>query len=655
MHQEPVPPDPGRGEDPYCVPPWPAWMDDPAYLAGRAGDEDPAGGLDLDEDPEDAPPPDVDPEELAAEAERIAAEEARESALLAGAGLTAAMAADAAAAAGRRGPGMPGSAHPVPGVYASWASGFASGKPLDVAPGCLTLGQFAEEAAGEDDRYPGASDDELAGVICAWDRVEAYAGSRKHAAVAELLRRRPAPGAVVAGPAQLPGACDEFVAQELASVLGESRAAAEDIVSLAQELEANLPGTKAAFRCGILSRRKAVIIARATALLDPKEARAAEAMVLDRAGALTPPGLRAAIARAVMDVAPGKARKRREHEAEKTRVERWAEASGNAGLAGRELPPAQVLAADQRVTAWAKELRKAGLEGGMDALRARAYLDILLGMDSRPLGSRTDGSRQPQDPAQPQGPAQPQDPAQPQAPPPGGPLAGMIPPGFAGHVTLTVPEATLTGRADRPGELGGIGPVDPDLARDLARAAARNPRSTWCVTVTDSQGHAIGHGCARPVKRRKPDGHDPPGSPGFTFTPTDHPGPPGGYGTWRFTTGQQDLLIKIGPLPARECDHRWQARGHDPGVMLRHLTEVRHATCTGPGCRRPAARADFEHNIPYEAGGRTCLCNGNPKCRRDHRLKQHPRWNAEQLPGGYVRWTTPSGRQYVTEPTRYPI
>ena len=80
---------------------------------------------------------------------------------------------------------------------------------------------------------------------------------------------------------------------------------------------------------------------------------------------------------------------------------------GNAGLAGRELPPAQVLAADQRVTAWAKELRKAGLEGGMDALRARAYLDILLGMDSRPLGSRTDGTCQPQDPAQ----ARPQDPA----------------------------------------------------------------------------------------------------------------------------------------------------------------------------------------------------------------------------------------------------
>ena len=101
----------------------------------------------------------------------------------------------------------------------------------------------------------------------------------------------------------------------------------------------------------------------------------------------------------------------------------------------------------------------------------------------------------------------------------------------------------------------------------------------------------------RPARRRKRDGHDPP----FTLTPADRPGLPGGYGTWRLSTGPQDLLIKIGPLPAGECDHRWEARGHDPGVMLRHLAAIRHATCTGPGCRRPASRCDFEHNIPYEA------------------------------------------------------
>ena len=186
MPSGPVFQNPGRDKDPRAVPSCPDWMDDPAYLALRAADEDP-GDLDLD-DPDDDPPPDVDPEELAGEAERISTDQARAAEVAARLGLTAAMAADAAAAAGRRGPGMPGSGESFPGVYASRASGFASGKPLDVAPGCITLAQFAEEAAGDDDRYPGACDDELVGVICAWDRVEAYAASRKHAAVAELMR-----------------------------------------------------------------------------------------------------------------------------------------------------------------------------------------------------------------------------------------------------------------------------------------------------------------------------------------------------------------------------------------------------------------------------------------------------------------------------------
>ena len=41
----------------------------------------------------------------------------------------------------------------------------------------------------------------------------------------------------------------------------------------------------------------------------------------------------------------------------------------------------------------------------------------------------------------------------------------MLPAGFAGKVNLTVPLATLLGLAERPGEIPGIGPVDPALAR----------------------------------------------------------------------------------------------------------------------------------------------------------------------------------------------
>jgi hypothetical protein len=442
------------------------------------------------------------------------------------------------------------------------------------------------------------SEAELVGVVC----------------VAELARRNPKPED------------REFTADEVAHALAESRGRAEVLIDLAQTLETRLPGTRAGLSGGTITRYKAEIIARATALLDDAEARAAEDKVLDWAARLTPGGLRAAIAAAVMEVAPKKAKERREAATRDARVQRWIEDSGNAALMGCELPPDEVLAADQRVTAWAKELRKAGLEGDMDQLRARAYLDLLLGKTS---------SR------------------------PGGSQPGAAPAGFAGQVTLTVPLATLADLEDRPGELGGLGPIDPWLARDLARAAARNPKTTWCVTVTDDQGHAVAHGCARPEPKshRKRAGPGPPAETGFDFTPANRGGPPGGYGTWRLRTPGPgpDLIITIDPVTTDPCDHRYQAKGHDPGARLRHLSQVRHGTCTSPICRRPAAQCDHEHNIPHEAGGRTCLCNTGPKCRHDHRLKQHPKWRVDQLPDGTFRWTTPSGRAYTTEPTRYPI
>ena len=406
----------------------------------------------------------------------------------------------------------------------------------------------------------------------------------------------------------MPESWDESVTAEVAGVLAESRHAADAMLDLAHDLEVKLPGTRAAFRDGILRQSKVAIIARATAVLDPAEARAAERLVLDRAGRLTPGALRAAIARAVMEVAPKKARKRREVAAKFARVERWAEDSGNAALAGRELPPDEVFAVEQRIAWWAGELKKAGLEGGTDEIRARALLDLLLGVDSRP-----------------------------------GHAGAAAPGGFAGRVTLTVPLATAAGLADRPGEIPGIGPIDPWLARDLAAAAARNPTTTWCVTVTDGQGHAVGHGCARPEpkRHRKRAGPGTRDGPGFAFTahrrtrdlaaahPRSRAGPAGQLRSDRYRRVRSSVR-RPGPRS------RDQAEAPDPGPATR--------PAPGPGCRRPAASCDFEHNTPYEAGGRTCLCNGGPKCRRDHRLKQDPRWTVDQLPDGTFRWTTPTGR-----------
>jgi hypothetical protein len=264
---------------------------------------------------------------------------------------------------------------------------------------------------------------------------EAAASALKHAAIAALIRRRPAPGCTPDGPAAMPEAWDEFTRAELAPAVGESRHAVDKLLDLAHDLTVKLPGTMALFRDGVISRYKAQIISHGTQLLDAAEARAAEMMVLDRAGRLTPGALRAAIARAVVEVAAGKARKRREKAAKSAEVQWWAEFSGTAALMGRELPSAEVQAGGQRINSWAGQLKAAGLEGSAGELRARAFLDLLLGRDSRPDMATAGGT---------------------------GPAA------FAATINLTIPLATLLDRADRPGEIPGIGPIEttPE-ARDI--------------------------------------------------------------------------------------------------------------------------------------------------------------------------------------------
>jgi hypothetical protein len=347
-----------------------------------------------------------------------------------------------AASTGRRGPGHPGSARVFPGESASTAAGFGTGMALDVTPGCPQLAVAADAAAGGGDKdcFDGVADHELIGLLCAWDRLEAHMAARKLAVAAELFRRNPEDG-FEPSPGAMPEVVSEFAADQLACALAESRSHADGMLTVTWHLATRLTGTMDALRDGVITRYKAEIIVRATSTLEPEEAKAAEAKVLDRAGRLPPGSLRAAIARAVMEMAPKKARKRREEARKDARVERWQEDSGNAALAGFELPPDEALAADQRISWWARELKKAGLEGDMDVLRARAFLDLVLGKDSRPAADSDAAA------------------------------AG----GFAGRATLTVPLATLLDLTDRPGEIPGIGPIDPWLARDLAAPPRATP------------------------------------------------------------------------------------------------------------------------------------------------------------------------------------
>jgi hypothetical protein len=115
--------------------------------------------------------------------------------------------------------------------------------------------------------------------------------------------------------------------------------------------------------------------------------------------------------------------------------------------------------------------------------------------------------------------------------------------------------------------------------------------------------------------------------------------------TWTFT---------FTPLTGGGCDHAWETPAYRPPPTLRHLIEIRHDTCVFPGCRRPAIQCDLDHTIAYERGGRTCLCNLAPLCRRHHEAKQAPGWRLEQSTPGKLTWTTPSGRCYAIRETPGP-
>jgi hypothetical protein len=237
---------------------------------------------------------------------------------------------------------------------------------------------------------------------------------------------------------------------------------------------------------------------------------------------------------------------------------------------------------------------------------------------------------------------------------PGTPAAPVLP-ALTARANLTLPLATLLGLAERPGAGHGLGPLDPALVRRLAATAARSPHSHWCLTITDTNGVAVAHGCAKPVRttNNRPASRDGPAS--WAFTPRHDPGPPGGYGTWTLTLpGGQDFTVRLEPVPVTGCDHRHESRGYQPGDTLRHLVQVRDGECTFPPCSRHARESDFEHAVPYDKGGRTCACNGSARSRRCHRVKQSPGWTVTQPQPGWHQWTTPSGRTYTQGPMQYP-
>src|SRR5260370_313056 len=134
------------------------------------------------------------------------------------------------------------------------------------------------------------------------------------------------------------------------------------LVSLAAGAR-RLPAVTAALAAGRIDVPRAVVFTDELAGLGDVAAAAVAAVAVTGAAGLTTGQLREVLRRAVLARDPGAARERRRRAQQQARVECWAEAAGTAALAGRDLPPAEALAADQQVDAHARHLKAAGAGG----------------------------------------------------------------------------------------------------------------------------------------------------------------------------------------------------------------------------------------------------------------------------------------------------
>jgi hypothetical protein len=541
-----------------------------------------------------------------------------------------------------------------------YGAGFASGGAADsLAPGLVLAGLAEREWAGG---LAQVSDDGLIGLIRAWRRLASWASAGEAAGIAELDRRRCAQVAAGADPHVA-----ERVPDEIAAPLTLTMRAADLLTGFACRLT-RLPRAMAALTAGRIDQPRAVVIVNELTGLDGPHAAAVEAAIIGQAPGQTTGQLRAAIRRAVLTADPAAARRRREEAKKEARVEIWDEQAGTAALAGRDLPAADVLAADKHLTSLARHLRASGAEGTIAQLRARAYTGLLLGLpiDSltsqaapatgaaatgapvhAPAGGPAAAARGPAAAAR--GPA---------AALTAAPVTGQAAaPAAPGSVNLTMPLAAWLDGVSGIGEVPGFGAIPAEDAQALTRRIAAQPTARWCITLTSPSGRALAHGCAHltashptashPTASHRTAGSHPPrpgaGSPG----PAAGSVAAAGDGGW-------ELTVTIRPIADGGCTHQHESPGYRPSSRLRHLVTVRQRTCSYPGCRRDAARCDLDHTVPYGQGGRSCECNLAPLCRRHHRAKQAQGWRLDQPAPGVLVWTLPHGRSYRVQPGSYP-
>jgi Domain of unknown function (DUF222) len=289
---------------------------------------------------------------------------------------------------------------PVPNPHPSGPdprlAGFAWDDSRDAPTPSGRMALLVDDLSGPERRCPGATDDELIGMLRAWAALESWAAGAKLGVIREVMRREapPSPGS---DHGDLPETWSPSLRYELAGALACSTQSAETTASLAWEQGARLPGIGSRLDDGTLTAAKARAVVETFQNLTDADAAEAEAMVMDQLADKTYMQVMRLAEQAALTVDPGLAERRREQAQKRdARVSFFREQAGTAGLSGRDLPPDEALAAMESVNARAEEYIESGAFGDtpMDVLRACAFLDLINGV---PADGRIAAAEQPDD------------------------------------------------------------------------------------------------------------------------------------------------------------------------------------------------------------------------------------------------------------------
>jgi hypothetical protein len=365
-------------------------------------------------------------------------------------------------------------------------------------------------------------------VLRAHDRMTSHFSAKRYRDIAAVHRRYSSAQDCAYSEA---GAASS---SEIRLALTLTRAAADNELALALSLEHRLPRLLGMLAAGTIDLRRARTIERSTVHLSDAAAQTVLDQIAGQAANLTTGQLNARIRKLCIEAEPTEAKDRYDTAHDDRRIVIRSTDSGTVNLMGYDLPPDEVAAIMSKVNRTAVHLHgTSGESRTMDQLRADICLDLLHGVPSiaDPHSSNT------------------------------------------GVIDLVVDLDTLAGLTERPGHLGGYGPVIADIAR---RIAAESHDAEWRVATLNDQGEMVhlGTSSRRPTtsqKRRIQTRHRTCVFPGCRMPSTvcdlDH------------TTAVQDggPTCECNLAPLCRHDHRIK---HSQGWHYERLPDARHQWTT---------------------------------------------------------------------------